>query len=64
MRFKFYEIKFDLTYECHQTLSKDVLLTFWGVSVNVKFDLKIDLIMSESNYIKFFFFNLHHSLSV
>ena len=56
MRFKFYEIKFDLTYECHQTLSKDVLLTFWGVSVNVNFDLKIDLIMSESHYVKFSFF--------
>ena len=56
MRFKIYEIKFDLTYECHQTLSKDVLLTFWGGSVNVKFDLKIDLIMSESHYVKFSFF--------
>ena len=27
----------------YQTPQKDVLLTFWGILVNVKFDLKIDL---------------------
>ena len=39
-----------------KTSQKDVLLWFWGVSMNVKIDLKIDLIMYEPHYVKFFFF--------
>ena len=39
-----------------KTPQKDVLLTIWGVSMNVNFDLKIDLIVPEPHYVKFFFF--------
>ena len=39
-----------------KTPQKDVLLWFWGISMNVKIDLKIDLIMSEPHYVKFSFF--------
>ena len=47
MRFKLCEVKFDLKYECHQNPSKRCFIMIWGVSMNVKFDLKIDLIMSS-----------------
>ena len=38
-----------------KTPRKDVLLTFWGVSVNVNFDLKIDLIKFEPREVKLIF---------
>ena len=38
-----------------KTPRKHILLTFWGVLMIIKSDLKIDLIISEPHYVKFSF---------
>ena len=55
MRFKLYEVKFDLTCERHQNTSKTYFMNICSVLMIIKSDLKIDLIISELHYVKFFF---------
>ena len=48
-----------------KTPQKHILWTFWGVLMIIKSDLKIDLMISEPYYVKFFYFvNLLHRLGV
>ena len=56
MRFKLCEVKFDLKYECHQNPSKRCFIMILGCFDECQIDLKIDLIMYEPHYVKFFFF--------
>ena len=47
--------QFDLTCEGHQNTSKTFFMNVLGALMATKSDLKIDLIMSEPCYVKFFF---------
>ena len=56
MRFRLYEVNFDLTGLYHFRYSKTYSRTFWGVLMINICGLKISLIMSKSQYVKFLFY--------
>ena len=55
MRLKLYEVKFDLTCERHQNTSKTYFMNILGCFDDHQIWPKIDLIISEPHYVKFFF---------
>ena len=61
MRFRLYEVNFDLTSLHHFRYSKTYSRTFWGVLIIIICGLKIGLIVCKSQYVKFLFMNLLHN---
>ena len=55
MRLRHNEVKFDLTYESHQNTVKTYLMNVLRCFMIIKFDLKIDLIISKLHDINFIF---------